>query len=77
MSEFTKRIQDGTISVSISEKPTGNKYHRYGSLKKFDALVDSKRVEDRLKALEMGYGLDKLADDVSPTVQKALLKRIA
>lgn len=73
ISDFVKKIKDGTIPVVVNERPTGNKYHRYGSLKKFDKLVASNKVSDRVKAAQMGYGIDKLADDTNPMVQQAVI----
>lgn len=73
MSEFTKKIQDGTIPVIISKTPYRGEYHIYGSLKKFDQLVDSPNIEDRIKAAKMGYGLEKLMDDPNTEVQNAVM----
>ena len=76
MSEFTKKIQDGTIPVKVSNIPYRGKYHKYGSIKKFDQLVDSPDINDRIKAVQMAYGLEKLMADPSPEVQEALLELI-
>lgn len=35
----------------------------YGSFKDGDALVDSTRLSDRVRAAKWGYGVDKLKDD--------------
>ncbi len=35
----------------------------YGTDPKLDELVDSGNLEDRVKAAEQGYGLDKLIND--------------
>ncbi len=72
VSEFVKKIKDGTIPFIISNKPTRGKYDKYGSIKEFDKLVDSKKVSDRVKAAKMGYGLEKLMDDDNQRVLKAV-----
>ena len=41
----------------------------YGSFSDLDKLVDSSDVNDRLRAVELGYGLDKLKDDADPRVR--------
>lgn len=70
MSEFDKKYRDGTIQSFVSNQPTRN---RYGTILDVDKLVDSRKVSDRVNAVQMGYGLDILMDDPSPKVQKALL----
>lgn len=42
---------------------TSKNYIPYGTNSEMDKLVDSKSVEDRKKAAEAGYGLDRLVDD--------------
>lgn len=72
ISEFVRKIKDGTIQFVVSQHPSGNKYHKYGSLKALDELVDSASPEDRIKAARMGYGLDKLMDDDNDSVLQAV-----
>ena len=76
MSEFVKKIKDGTIPIKVSNIPYRNKYHKYGSIKKLDQLVDSPDINDRIKAVQMAYGLEKLMDDPSPEVRIALIELI-
>lgn len=72
ISEFVRKIKDGTIPFVVSQQPIRNKYHKYGSLKRFDELVDSANPEDRIKAARMGYGLEKLMDDEDDGVLQAV-----
>ena len=43
-------------------------YDDYGTNEIFDEWVDSENVERRKRALEFGYGLDKLCDDPDPEI---------
>ncbi len=72
VSEFVKRIKNGEIQIVVSKTPYRNKYHKYGSLKTLDKLVDSPNPEDRIKAAQMGYGLEKLMDDSDNRVLNAV-----
>lgn len=72
VSEFVKKIKNGEISFVVSKIPYGNKYHLYGSIKIWDKLVDSPNPEDRIKAAQMGYGLEKLMDDTDDRVLNAM-----
>ena len=45
---------------------------RYGDDPELDKLVDSANIEDRLKVVKIGYGLDKLATDPSEEVRNAV-----
>lgn len=72
ISEFVRKIQNGEIPFVVSKTPARNKYHKYGSLKTLDKLVDSPDLEDRIKAAKMGYGLEKLMDDNDDRVLNAV-----
>lgn len=72
ISEFVRKIKDGTIPFVVLPYPSRNKYDMYGSIKKFDELVDSANPEDRIEAARMGYGLEKLMDDDDHNVLKAV-----
>ena len=67
--EFAKMISDSSVPLVIDESKPRNRYHMYGSIKAYDKLVDSTNIEDRLKAVEMGYGIEKLMDDESQEVR--------
>ncbi|MBO4587701.1 MAG: hypothetical protein J5711_02220 [Bacteroidales bacterium] len=67
--EFAKMISDSSVPLVIDESKPRNRYHMYGSIKAYDKLVDSSKVSDRLKAIELGYGIEKLMDDASVRVR--------
>ncbi|MBP5677923.1 MAG: hypothetical protein J6W88_05460 [Bacteroidales bacterium] len=71
-SEFVKKIKNGEIPFVVSMTPARNKYHKYGSLESMDKLVDSPNPADRIKAAQMGYGLEKLMDDTDDSVLNAV-----
>lgn len=47
----------------------------YGSYKDLDKFVDSENISDRLRMVNLGYGLDKLKDDTSIQVRMAVAKK--
>ena len=51
-----------------------NEYQQYGSYHDMDKMVDSPKVEDRIRMAEWGYGIDKLKDDSDPRVRLAVAK---
>ena len=46
----------------------------YGTFSDTDALVDSEKVEDRIRMAKWGYGVDKLKDDPDPRVRLEVAK---
>lgn len=46
---------------------------RYGDNPELDKLVDSENIQDKLEAINKGYGLDKLIKDSSEEVRNAVL----
>ena len=51
-----------------------DEYQQYGSYPDMDKMVDSPKIEDRIRMAEMGYGIDKLKDDPDPRVRLAVAK---
>ena len=51
-----------------------DEYQQYGSDPDMDKMVDSPKVEDRIRMAEWGYGIDKLKDDSYPRVRLAVAK---
>lgn len=49
-------------------------YQEYGTFRDLDMLVNSANVEDRLRAVKFGYGLDKLKDDTNSIVRAAVAR---
>ena len=46
----------------------------YGTYTDADAMVDSEKVEDRIRMAKWGYGVDKLKDDPDPRVRLEVAK---
>ena len=51
-----------------------DEYQQYGSYPEMDILVDSPKVEDRIRMAQWGYGIDKLKNDSDPRVRLAVAK---
>lgn len=51
-----------------------DEYQQYGSYPDMDKMVDSPKVEDRIRMAEWGYGIDKLKNDSDPRVRLAVAK---
>jgi hypothetical protein len=51
-----------------------DEYQHYGSYPEMDKMVDSPKVEDRIRMANWGYGIDKLKDDSDPRVRIAVAK---
>ena len=73
--EKIKKAAEKVLKLKvIEEDPIFPMTDSYGFDPDKDKLVDSKSVSDRLKAVSLRYGIEKLKDDSSYRVRLAILR---